>query len=893
MTARTVSRLVAFAIIAPLLGAAPSSAAEGWPHFGYDSVYSGRNPSEQHLSASSVGNLERRWGIGCDDGYFSVISRSPAVRAGTLYTSGAGSSLSAYDARTGELRWQFGEGNSGWAPQPVASSTGTVFYLEGSYPTRLFAVDGSSGTRLWEAPLSFDLGFSDEALVTVDEANGLAYLVETPFMPDAGKLFALDVESGEVVWYKSKATDGMGFKGDYVLLDGGRIYVVAVVEEDYFTADRVVAVDAASRQVVAEYPRPTDIELRDISKVTISGGRLLVTYCDRDDVFESLGILVAYDLATGAESWRLDPGTAITGRLASNPERGVVYVPTDPYLYALDLTTGAEVWRYQGYGAIFNPSLANGVVYFISDTNLYALDETTGQRVFRYPLGEQGYDTTQVAVADGMLFFSGNGGTCDLFALGLPGDPPADEPDGVIPAAASNPGAAGTFWATTMWAFQDAASQATLLLRAGNEARPAAEVQAVSVTVPRGEVVRVDDVLARFPEVAPPAAVFYTWQGVEASDGVVTSRTFTAAAGGAAGTLGQGIPGVDLAALPGGSTSQVVPLSPDETRMRSNVGLVNAGSASADLLLRLHDESGTVLVEAPLTLPGGSWRQLSRVFDVLGVAPVAHAYVEVEPAGGAGAPVFALYASLVDNGSGDPTYLAGQWASSTGGEILIPVAAHNPGVGGTQWVTDVATINWRGSADAACTFTLLAEGVSNYPSPAGSQTFSVGANANLYLADIVLGVFGEDDGKGAIFTDSAQSENRWSRTYNNDPQGTYGQDMPGLRTQEHRIAGGDRGELVGLEESASFRTNLGLASTSTESTTVTVELYSHAGVLLGTLVRTLQPRSMEQVSAPFAPYGEVRDGRARVTSDHGVVAYASVVDNATGDATTVLAKRIR
>ena len=113
--------------------------------------------------------------------------------------------------------------------------------------------------------------------------------------------------------------------------------------------------------------------------------------------------------------------------------------------------------------------------------------------------------------------------------------------------------------------------------------------------------------------------------------------------------------------------------------------------------------------------------------------------------------------------------------------------------------------------------------------------------------------------------------------------------MPGLEVDRHRIAGTDRGLLVGLEESAAFRTNLGLVNTSTETTTVTVELAAASGATVGTVIRTLLPRSMVQIAAPFAAWGGVIDGRATVTSDHGVIAYASVVDNATGDATTVLA----
>jgi hypothetical protein len=53
---------------------------------------------------------------------------------------------------------------------------------------------------------------------------------------------------------------------------------------------------------------------------------------------------------------------------------------------------------------------------------MYAIDEGTKAMLYHYPLGYDADETTQVAIADGMLFFSGNGGTCDLCALGFPGD---------------------------------------------------------------------------------------------------------------------------------------------------------------------------------------------------------------------------------------------------------------------------------------------------------------------------------------------------------------------------------------------------------------------------------------------------------------------------------------
>jgi outer membrane protein assembly factor BamB len=417
------THVVPFAVLATLLSAMPAAAGD-WLHFGADAVYSGHNASESSLSPTTVAGLERRWGVGCDDPYFSVISRSPAIRSGTLYTSQAGGPLSAYDAVTGEPRWQFGGTQSGWAPAPVASADGTVLYLEGSYPTELYAVNGATGAQIWQAPLGFDLGYNDTAVVTVDEERGLVYLVEEPFDPDDGRLFALDLQTGEVAWFKSQATDGMAFKGDHVLLHGDRIYVVAVVEETYWSNDRAQAFDAATRQLVASYLRPADLDLYDISKISICGGNLLVNYCDRDDVFEGDGTLVAYDLQTSQEVWRLDPGTAITGRVACDEALGRCFVPTDPYLYALDAGNGTELWRHLAFGPVYGPSVANGVVYYLSDTNMYAIAEASGQQLYHLGLGEQAYSTTQVAVDDGMVFFSGNGGTCDLFALGLPGGAP-------------------------------------------------------------------------------------------------------------------------------------------------------------------------------------------------------------------------------------------------------------------------------------------------------------------------------------------------------------------------------------------------------------------------------------------------------------------------------------
>ncbi len=395
----------------------PSASHANWLHFGYDAQYTSFNPSETLINQENVSQLRRRWGIGCDDGFFSVIFRSPAIYEGKLYTSGAGDRLTSYNALDGATLWKFGNGNAGWAPQPTVAEDGTVFYMEQTNPTYLYAVN-ANGEELWEAPIGFELGFSGaaEALVTVDEANDCVYVIEAPFI-GYGKLFALSKKTGEILWYKSKQTDDVGFKGNYVLLKANKIFVPAEVpmEEYPSEGDHMLRIDALTQDIEVTYSRPEPENYYDINAYTLCNDKLLVGF---DYQYDPVKLLVAYNPDAPSIVWQKD-FSEITGKIACNTQTNVIYVPTDPYLYALDAATGQEIWKYQGYAAIYNPSVANGVVYFISDTNMYAIDENTGKKLFSYPLGYSGDTTTQVAISDGMLFFSGNGGTCDLFALGL------------------------------------------------------------------------------------------------------------------------------------------------------------------------------------------------------------------------------------------------------------------------------------------------------------------------------------------------------------------------------------------------------------------------------------------------------------------------------------------
>ena len=222
--------LIVLALPTILIGAHAAAQTEpsgDWLHFGYDAAYTAYSPGEHVIDPTNVVDLEFKWGIGCGDGLFSVISRSPAIYDGKLFVAPAGQGLTAYDALTGDKLWSFGAGNLGWAPPPVVSADGTVFYLEGANTIYdLYAVSAQTGGQLWQSPVAFDLGFSNTNLPTVDEEKGLVYFVEKPFMSDDGKLYALDEKTGAGVWFKGPATDDLLFRSDYPVLGNDQLYAI-------------------------------------------------------------------------------------------------------------------------------------------------------------------------------------------------------------------------------------------------------------------------------------------------------------------------------------------------------------------------------------------------------------------------------------------------------------------------------------------------------------------------------------------------------------------------------------------------------------------------------------------------------------------------------------------
>ena len=218
-------------------------------------------------------------------------------------------------------------------------------------------------------------------------------------------------------------------------------------------------------------------------------------------------------------------------------------------------------------------------------------------------------------------------------------------------------------------------------------------------------------------------------------------------------------------------------------------------------------------------------------------------------------------------------------------ELYVPAAAHTSGAAGTVWRTDLE-VKARGGEPASFTVELLEERTAN--TDPLSATFSLEPGESFRLADVVDTAFGFY-GSGALRVTAVDGAIlATSRTYNTNPSGTYGQYIPAIDAEAAAEHGHDYA-LVQLSSSEAYRTNVGVVNTTGASVTLEFDLFTASADSLGSVPLTLRPYEMRQIPAIFTlvTSEEIEDGYAMVrTSTEGgrFFAYASVVDNLSGDA---------
>ena len=236
--------------------------------------------------------------------------------------------------------------------------------------------------------------------------------------------------------------------------------------------------------------------------------------------------------------------------------------------------------------------------------------------------------------------------------------------------------------------------------------------------------------------------------------------------------------------------------------------------------------------------------------------------------------------------------LSGECQTCTGGgpaahTYMVGGIAHAPGAAGSNWRSKVALLN-RSGAGAQVTLTYV-----RGSGPPLSESATLANNQLLAWDDVAVTLFGVGaDSSGAIKIDSSQPLVVTARTYNASASGTYGQFLPGV-DESDGLAYGQSGVISQLAKNVDFRTNIGFVNLGEASCQVRVTLRSSAGAAVGSQRTVAVPATgWKQDNDIFqaANAGTHVNAYATVevlTPGCEVWGYGSVVDNRSGDPTTI------
>ncbi len=454
---------------------------------------------------------------------------------------------------------------------------------------------------------------------------------------------------------------------------------------------------------------------------------------------------------------------------------------------------------------------------------------------------------------------------------------PSGEHVYLVPAAAHNDGQNDTHWKTDLDLYNPGDDGITANLAFFPSGTDNTNAQETAVTVPAHTVSVLDDVVSTVFGVSTSGAIRVRANGVLK----VSSRTYNVTGG---RTFGQLVPGIDTGrSIAPGSSVQLIGLEGD-TAFRTNIGIATDSDASAHASIELYDAAGHHLGTVPVTLKPHGWVQKGHVFKKFQPAGLGDGFAIVRNTSTSAA--IQVYASIVDQGTGDPTFVTAGVPVTPTAPGWIAAAAHTPGFNSSQWRTNIELAN-PGSSSVQATLDYLPLDQDN--TSFESQSITVPAGQAVRLSDAVATVF-STNGAGAIRIRVASGKLLvTSRTYDQQTDGTLGQFIA-TRPSSDAIRSGHTGVLVGLRKSQDFRTDIGLVNLAGTPITVTVHYNRPNGTEITSRPYTVEPYSLTQKSIPIPESAALDGGSATLTSstpNAAFLAYASVVDNVSQDPTFI------
>lgn len=371
-----------------------------------------------------------------------------------------------------------------------------------------------------------------------------------------------------------------------------------------------------------------------------------------------------------------------------------------------------------------------------------------------------------------------------------------------------------------------------------------------------------------------------------------SSRTFNQTPNGTFGTYIAAIPFANFVGRPTGTAgANVLSLQQiaQSATYRTNLGLVEGSGNPVDLLVSVFDTAGSRVTQFPVALTGGQHVQLGSFLQQRNIQ-LDDGRLEVQVTSGTGKVT--AYASVINNVTGDSLVVTPASLSQTGAAkyVLPGVAELSAGV---PWQTDVRLFN-AGTQPVTATLTLQ----SLNGNPPQQTTVEIAPKQVRQLDRVLSALFGVTNDGGALHISTPGNTNliATARTFRPAGEGAnFGQFIQAVTPNEAIAAGSRPLQILQVEESPRFRSNIGIAEVSGQAAKVELTVIPPDAKVSARIEVDMAANQFRQLNSLLASMGLTGTHNARVTvkvlSGAGrVTAYAATIDALTQDPTFIPAQ---
>jgi len=256
----------------------------------------------------------------------------------------------------------------------------------GGYDGDLYALDVDTGEMVWQLS-HVTIGGATAIGASPAYWDGVLYFVAEYLDPKTGVMWAVDAATGTPLWSDDRP-DGMPHPSPAIDFQAERLVIGS--------NDGVVyAWEFPSMEFAWSFE--TDGQVKGTPPVY--EGKTYVGSWD--------GNFYCLDLAEGEEQWRFETPEIIMCNPGIDPENDTVIFGGDDWLvHAVDAHTGELRWETTVKGNVLGSITVtdNAVLVGSYDTNLYALEKTTGDVM--WTVENNGYVTSEPVPHDGNIYYA-------------------------------------------------------------------------------------------------------------------------------------------------------------------------------------------------------------------------------------------------------------------------------------------------------------------------------------------------------------------------------------------------------------------------------------------------------------------------------------------------------